>query len=53
MIAKIVATLYLIYPASRGARKVFRWVEGRREGGRAAGKKQKKGKEGDWKKKEE
>jgi hypothetical protein len=28
MIAKIIATLYLVYPASRGARKIFRrWVE--------------------------
>ncbi|KAM3570386.1 hypothetical protein VYU27_007544 [Nannochloropsis oceanica] len=34
MITKIVATIYLIYPASRGARRVSRWLEGRREGGR-------------------
>eukprot|EP00624_Nannochloropsis_granulata_P007629 evm.model.NODE_8800_length_3323_cov_32.287693.1 len=34
MIAKIVATLYLIYPASRGARRVSRRLEGRRDGGR-------------------
>jgi endonuclease YncB( thermonuclease family) len=28
MMAKIIATLYLVYPASRGARKIFRrWVE--------------------------
>jgi len=44
MITKIVATIYLIYPASRGARRVSRWLEGRKEGGR--GEKMKKTRDG-------